>query len=159
MTVQHKDLTGADLHEPKGVSGASSGTVYTANGAGSGSWIDPLADLNYMNTFALSGAIPDVSTANSSYSWQIPVDCTLTKLYFTLEGAITVADAIVSLYRAGVLLAQTKTIAYSGSGAGVTFTLTLSPTYTFTEGQVLRIQSDGASTDAQRLFTTLKFTV
>lgn len=37
-TVSHKDLTGADLHEPKGAALAASGTVYVANGAGSGSW-------------------------------------------------------------------------------------------------------------------------
>lgn len=34
----HKDLTGSDLHEPKGVANAAAGTVYTANGNGSGSW-------------------------------------------------------------------------------------------------------------------------
>lgn len=37
-TVAHKDLTGADLHEPKGVSTAGTGTVYVANGSGSGAW-------------------------------------------------------------------------------------------------------------------------
>lgn len=36
--VQHKDLTGAELHEPKGVDSASGGTVYVADGAGSGLW-------------------------------------------------------------------------------------------------------------------------
>jgi microcystin-dependent protein len=34
----HKNLTGADLHEPKGVENASSGMVYVADGAGSGVW-------------------------------------------------------------------------------------------------------------------------
>jgi len=34
----HKDLTGADLHEPKGAASASAGQVYTADGAGSGTW-------------------------------------------------------------------------------------------------------------------------
>lgn len=34
----HKNLTGADLHEPKGVATAAAGTVYVANGSGSGSW-------------------------------------------------------------------------------------------------------------------------
>lgn len=34
----HKDLTGADLHEPKGVSSATLNQVYRADGAGSGSW-------------------------------------------------------------------------------------------------------------------------
>jgi microcystin-dependent protein len=37
MTV-HKNLTGADLHEPKGADTAASGEVYVADGAGSGSW-------------------------------------------------------------------------------------------------------------------------
>lgn len=34
----HKDITGADLHEPKGVATATSGQVYQADGAGSGTW-------------------------------------------------------------------------------------------------------------------------
>lgn len=36
--VTHSSLTGADLHEPKGVSGATAGQVYVADGAGSGNW-------------------------------------------------------------------------------------------------------------------------
>lgn len=39
--VAHNTLTGAELHEPKGVSGATAGTVYIADGAGSGSWLSP----------------------------------------------------------------------------------------------------------------------
>lgn len=38
MAIQHNALTGADLHEPRGIASASSGSVYVANGAGSGSW-------------------------------------------------------------------------------------------------------------------------
>ncbi len=39
MTVQHSDLTAdADIHEPKGTSGAASGDAYIADGAGSGSF-------------------------------------------------------------------------------------------------------------------------
>lgn len=36
----HRNLTGADLHEPKGADTALSGQVYVADGAGSGSWLD-----------------------------------------------------------------------------------------------------------------------
>lgn len=39
-TVTHASLTGADLHEPKGVAAAASGSVYVANGTGSGTWTD-----------------------------------------------------------------------------------------------------------------------
>lgn len=38
MAIQHSVLTDPELHEPKGAAGASAGTVYVANGAGSGSW-------------------------------------------------------------------------------------------------------------------------
>lgn len=34
----HKDLSGADLHEPKGIEGAPSGTVYVSSGNGTGVW-------------------------------------------------------------------------------------------------------------------------
>lgn len=37
-TIQHSVLTGADLHEPKGIGLASSDEVYVANGSGSGAW-------------------------------------------------------------------------------------------------------------------------
>lgn len=36
--VQHKDITDANLHEPKGVVAAAAGEVYIADGAGSGAW-------------------------------------------------------------------------------------------------------------------------
>jgi hypothetical protein len=37
--AEHKDLTGADLHEPKGIATASDGQSYMADGLGSGSWV------------------------------------------------------------------------------------------------------------------------
>ena len=44
--TEHSVLTGASLHEPKGVAAASASTVYLANGSGSGSWTTvPLAGL------------------------------------------------------------------------------------------------------------------
>lgn len=35
---EHRNLTGASLHEPKGVAAASAETYYKANGSGSGAW-------------------------------------------------------------------------------------------------------------------------
>ncbi len=37
-TVNHADLTGANLHEPKGVSAAAINKVYLSDGAASGTW-------------------------------------------------------------------------------------------------------------------------
>lgn len=39
MGVSHNNLTDPDLHEPKGASTASIGSVYVSDGAGSGSWL------------------------------------------------------------------------------------------------------------------------
>jgi len=38
MTIQHKLITGTDLHEPKGVAAAAANKVYVANGSASGAW-------------------------------------------------------------------------------------------------------------------------
>lgn len=39
-TIQHNAITNdSNLHEPKGISSATSGEVYQADGAGSGSWV------------------------------------------------------------------------------------------------------------------------
>lgn len=38
MTIEHKDIAEAGLHEPKGVSLATTGQVYVADGLGSGNW-------------------------------------------------------------------------------------------------------------------------
>ena len=39
MSIQHKDITDAERHKPKGASTATIKTVYKSNGAGSGSWV------------------------------------------------------------------------------------------------------------------------
>lgn len=38
MTIQHRLIPDAELHEPKGVATATNHQVYTANGVGSGTW-------------------------------------------------------------------------------------------------------------------------
>lgn len=155
--AQHKDLTGADLHEPKGISGASADTVYVADGAGSGEWSNIYSGINNLNSYELNGVIADVSTADSAFYIRVVRDSTLTTIRAVQSGAITGTDAVVSLYRDGVLLGQSLTIPTAGSGDGVKLTLSLSPTYDFTEGQVLKIVTDGASTDASALYFTAIF--
>ena len=39
--IPHKNLTGANLHEPKGIENASAGDVYIADGVDSGAWTEP----------------------------------------------------------------------------------------------------------------------
>lgn len=38
MPIEHKNITGVDLHEPKDVAASSNNHVYLADGAGSGDW-------------------------------------------------------------------------------------------------------------------------
>lgn len=40
MTIEHSVITDPNIHEPKGVSTANSEQVYSADGVGSGSWVD-----------------------------------------------------------------------------------------------------------------------
>lgn len=60
--VSHASLTGSNLHEPKGVAAAALGTVYVANGAGSGSW-------NSIGTSAFTGMIADFASPFPPTGW------------------------------------------------------------------------------------------
>lgn len=55
--VAHRDLTGADIHEPKGVETAAADEVYAADGVGSGSWqsVDSLVGASTLT--AVSGQV------------------------------------------------------------------------------------------------------
>lgn len=158
MAIEHKDITGVDVHEPKGIEAASDGTVYKANGLGSGSWANPLVGINNLNSFQRDLSIDDISTLDSRAYLVVPNNSTLTKLTGILHGAITAANSIVSIYRDGLLLGQTMTVPFAGSGAGVKTVLTLAPAYSFTAGQTLELRSNGGSTDASRFDVTLEFT-
>ena len=64
MTVQHKLITGAELHEPKGVAAAANKTVYVANGSGSGVWTPPNAEASVY--IAFNSASPTYTQANTT---------------------------------------------------------------------------------------------
>lgn len=59
----HASLTGADLHESKGVSTATSGQVYVADGAGSGTWTTPPGN---ENTYITTTVVKAADTSRSS---------------------------------------------------------------------------------------------
>jgi Phage Tail Collar Domain. len=61
--VAHSTLTGSALHEPKGVSAATSGQVYIADGAGSGAWSSASTALT------LTGQISDFWTLAPPSGW------------------------------------------------------------------------------------------
>ena len=62
MTIEHRDIQEAGLHEPKGVSTATLGQAYIADGSGSGNWTT--AALN-PNNLIVERLVDGVSLATS----------------------------------------------------------------------------------------------
>lgn len=95
--VQHSTLTGADLHEPKGVAAASAGKVYVSNGAGSGAWTTLT---RYGELYITSGATAQNLSAASAYArldpgteWQSGISSGIT---------LTPADGTFTVVETGV---------------------------------------------------------
>jgi len=148
MAIEHSALTGAQLHEPKGCATAADGTVYVADGAGSGDWVSPLAELYNANQYALQTTMNDVGSAGSVY-FNVPVKSELTKLNAMLYGVID-ANTVLTIYINGVLFADSKTLIAAGSAAGQKQSLTVATANTIPAGTVVTITSDGAATTSVR---------
>ena len=139
----HASLTGADLHEPKGVAVATSGQVYIANGAGSGTW----TTIVNANKAYITARLEDISTAKSVFV--VPgVAGDVSKIYSVIDGVIATADCTLSFEIAGTPITSGDiTIAYSGSAAGDVDSSTPSAANTITAGQAIEIITSGASTN------------
>jgi hypothetical protein len=64
-TIQHRDITGDNIHEPKGASTALDGQVYRADGTGSGDWMFP-AGHAYGELYIAAGATAQTLPASSA---------------------------------------------------------------------------------------------
>jgi hypothetical protein len=148
MTIEHANIPNANLHEPKGASTASSGQVYVADGAGSGSFTDPedlsIVGLGYS---VLNVRIDDISTAGSE--WVVsPWAGDITAIYSVIDGAIGTGDCTLSFEIGGVAVSSGNiTITQSGSAAGDVDSSTPSSANTLTQGQAIECITDGASTN------------
>lgn len=67
MATIHRNLTGADLHEPKGADTALSGQVYVSDGAGSGSWVN--ASTIITNTAFTTGDLKPTHKTSADSGW------------------------------------------------------------------------------------------
>lgn len=142
----HSTLTGADLHEPKGIENATIGEVYVADGLGTGNWTNP--------PYTVSGVIDDVSTASTIYL-PIPFAGTVVKVVTVLAGALTTANAIVTVKDAAGASMGTLTITQSGSAAGDIDILNPSSNNTVTNDSRISVETDGASDTTRKLFVTV----
>lgn len=64
--VSHASLSGSNVHEPKGIAGASANQVYVSNGAGSGVWQQAPAAAISPSAIAFSQALFHVREEQSS---------------------------------------------------------------------------------------------
>ena len=152
MATAHSTLTGADLHEPKGVAAANADQIYIANGSGSGVWTN--ADNNIYLTLELD----DVSTASSTWLAS-PCTGTISKIQTILHGAISGSDAVITAELNGTLVTGSSiTVAQSGSAAGDIDFANPSGNNTLAIGTKIEIITSGASTGAKRLSITLTIT-
>lgn len=163
--ASHATLTGASLHEPKGVASATANTVYVADGAGSGTWqtltsssINTSSILN-VNKYKHSVQMEDISTADFILV-PVPSAATLTKATTILNNAITTADATLTFTNStGPSTLGTSTITQAGSAEGSTFIFTPSANNSFTAGAYLKIATDGGSDTATKATIFLEWTL
>lgn len=151
----HKDLTGADLHEPKGISSATVGQVYIANGSGTGAWTSKNADILNANTFQLTEEIDDLGTASSSCFFYVHQKSQMTKLACVTAAALTGANAVLTIYINGVLFADSLTVPFTGSSAGGSAVTNIGTANTITAGSVIEIRSDGGPSNSVKGFVAL----
>ena len=104
---------------------------------------------------ALTGVIDDVSTAGQIY---IPVptefDGEVAEIVATLNNAITVADATLTVKDGSGNSLGTLTVAFTGSAAGTTFT---GKFYNkpVRAGTAIEIETDGGSTTTAKCYVTV----
>ena len=91
--MQHRDIPDGQRHEPKGISTATDGQVYVANGNGSGSWQDKdfnqygcLFTLNDSVTIANAFVYSDVTNLTSSTFKNINVNANLGEFQILTAG-------------------------------------------------------------------------
>ena len=145
---EHANLTDPNLHEPKGVSSANEGSVYVADGAGSGDW-------GYEEA-TLSAIITDVSTADT-IQVPIPFDCDILKITTSLGGVITSADATITARDSSGSSMGSTTITQSTSAAGDVNTISPVSNNSMSAETSMSISTDGGSSTATALYITITY--
>jgi len=104
------------------------------------------------------GKVTDISTSGSTFV-VCPIAGTISKIYSTINNAITVGDAALTFELAGVAVTGGAiTVAYDGSAAGDVDSATPTAANTVTAGQAIEMISDGGSTDACECHITFEIT-
>lgn len=158
----HADLTGAELHEPKGVDSASADTVYIADGAGSGAWVKipsstiDSTSVKNVNKEQLTFTFTDIGTAGSKYL-VMGKACRIDKVWTTPQLATATAATVVTVRNDAGTSMGTISIP-SGAAAGSIQSLTPASNNTFTAGTKLQLETDGGTSTASDVTFTIELT-
>jgi len=115
--VAHSALTGASLHEPKGVAAATSGQVYVADGAASGAWTTVAG-------IVFTGMVADFTTPVAPSGW-LELDGTAisTTTYADLYAAMAIQQSGVRVGGLAVITGLSSTtnmkVGYYVFGTGI----------------------------------------
>lgn len=161
----HKDLTGTDLHESKGVSSAAADTVAVADGAGSTSWqkieaaqIDATSVKN-VNIEYVQFVVEDPNSTWNRYI-VFPFACTVTSVSACISTKPSTANLDINFYKGTGTGSTMASISFATAGAdGDTATAAVSTNNTYTVGGVMRVRSNSGSTSAGDLYVVLTVTL
>lgn len=144
----HSTMTGADLHEPKGIESASLNTAYVADGLGSGQWID------IKENFAIAVLFPLIDVAKSYF---VPATKTsvLKRISVSINAGINLDTTITVLKNGVPILNGAVVITASGSAAGNVFSTIVNEPVSL--GDSLQLQCDGGSTQNSDAVVVLHF--
>lgn len=136
--------SGADAVD--GPASATDNAVCVFDGATGKLIKDSTLSITEAQTRELTVIIDDISTAGSVFIAS-PYAGTITSIQSVIDGAITVADAVITSEIGGVTVTDSAiTIANAGSGAGVVDSATPSAANVLAVGDALEAITDGGST-------------
>jgi len=143
----HRDLTGADLHEPKGISTAGDGQSYVANGSGSGTWRKLLkTDIDTSNIKALTEfgerlSVQNINEAKINY-YVIGRAGLLFEVRSIVSGLVN-TDTTITI-RKNSTSAFSSFVVPASIAPGTTFSGQPVPPVSFALGDILTIETNGS---------------
>lgn len=102
--VQHAALTGAELHEPKGIASANDREVYVADGGGSGSF----EKMTEAFIVAISDETSSISTGTAKVTFRMPYAFTITEVRASLTTASSSGTPTFDINKNGATILSTK---------------------------------------------------
>lgn len=142
----HKDLTGNDLHEPKGVATAPAGTVYTSDGLGSGTWGKigiPNVNFESIPPLVFWGerySVPNINETKTHY-WVMGRAGRLLELRSVVSG--TVSNDTTLTFRKNSTSAFSTIPINAATPSGTVFSGQPTPSVPFDVGDIFTIESNG----------------